>query len=113
MLPTLLPLPPIPSGSLQSQSPDAIRSVDLLSQMYFTTTSMLTSREFELHRVQYHFDQLIKNGFPLLAALEEVAVAELIPMEWIYNTAQKLSKLVVELMEAEKDVKEQCVKQSV
>ena len=72
---------------------------------------MLVSREFELQRVQYHFDLLIKTGIPLLAALEEVAIAEMIPIEWIYITARKLSKLVVELLEAEKDVEGWCVKQ--
>ena len=31
-------------------------------------------------------------------------------MEWIHNIAQKLSKLVVELLEVEKDVEGQCIK---
>ena len=77
--------------------------------MYFTTKSMLTSREFELQTLQYHFDCLIKSGLPLLAALENVAVAKLIPMEWIHDTTQKLSKLVLELMEVENDVEERWV----
>jgi hypothetical protein len=93
----------------QLEDGHTLRSVNLTSQMYFTTTSMLTSREFELQRVQNHFDLLIKSGIPLLAALEKVAVAKLIPMEWIHNTAQKLSKLVVELLEAEKDFEGRCV----
>jgi len=76
----------------------------MLNQLYFTATSMLGSREFELQRVQYHFDLLIKTGIPLLSALEEVSVAESIPMEWIHDTARKFSQLVVELLEAEKDV---------
>jgi hypothetical protein len=65
---------------------------------------MLASREFELQRVQYQLDSFIRSGFPLLEALEQVAVAEFIPLAWIHDTAQKFSKLIVELLEAEKDV---------
>ena len=70
---------------------------------------MLNSREFEVQRVQFQIDLLIKTGIPLLAALEEVAVAEFILMAWIHDTAQKMSTLVVELLEAETDVQEQCI----
>jgi hypothetical protein len=54
--------------------------------------------------VQYQLDSFIRNGIPLLEALEQVAIAEFIPLAWIHDTAQKFSKLIVELLEAEKDV---------
>ncbi len=99
---SLLPLPLIPTGL--SRSPHLTRSVDELRQTYFTTKSMLVSSDFELHRVRFHQDLIIKQSIPSIAALEEVAKDEHIPQEWLYDSAQKFSSLLLELFEAEAHV---------
>ncbi len=107
---SLLPLRPIPAHSSHlARSPAVTRAVDTLRQMYFTATSMLASGNFELQRVRYHQELLIKTGLPLLATLEEVAGAESIPTEWLHDAAGKFSALLLELLEAEKAVEGRCV----
>jgi len=70
---------------------------------------MLASQDFELHRVRYHLDSLIKHGIPHLAALEEVTERQDIPARWLHDSANKFSALLIELLEAEKAVEGKCV----
>jgi hypothetical protein len=107
---SLPPLPPISSDAAHlARSPDVTRAVASLQQMYFTASAMLMSGNFDLQRVRYHQDSLIKTGLPLLATLEEVAETEFIPIEWLRDTVGKFSALLLELLEAENVVDERCM----
>jgi hypothetical protein len=65
---------------------------------------MLVSSDFELQRVRFHQDLIIKQSIPSIAALEEVAGEEHIPQEWLHDSAQKFGSLLLELFEAETDI---------
>ena len=106
---SLLPLPPVAAGEGCSRLPRVMTSIDTLRQTYFTAKSMLASGDFELQRVCYHRDSLIRHSLPQLAALEEVAVDECIPIEWLHDSAQRFGALLLELLEAEKAIEGKCI----
>jgi hypothetical protein len=70
---------------------------------------MLETSDYELQRVRYHQDTIIKQALPQLAALEEVAGDEFITRDWLHDSARKFSSVLLELFEAETNIQGKCV----
>lgn len=102
--------PPLPrrEGNV-SWSPQVSHVAQILSDVHRMATNMLTLGNFDIHRLEYHQEAVIKDAFPLLMALEAVEQEEGIPSNWIQEATTSLVNMVEQLSNAENTVVGRCV----
>lgn len=72
----------------------------LLRELYQRPIDILSSGNYNLHRIKQHVQNILDNAIPLLLEVEGAAADEGIPMEWIHSVAECFGNVLVELENA-------------
>lgn len=93
-------LPPLPQRSTP-WSPNVYEANQLLRELYRRSLELVTSGNYNAHRIKQHKRSVLEDAIPLLLEIEEAAPNEGLPMEWVNSCADCFAKLVVELENAD------------
>lgn len=92
-------LPPLPQRNTPWSS-NVHQANSLLCELYRRPTALLSSGNYNLHRVELNIESVLENAIPLLLEVEEAAEDEGIPLRWIEDVADHFARLLVELESA-------------
>lgn len=94
---SLPPLPPHPTEA--SWSPGVYDAFNRIEFIYLAAHKML-GQEAEANRLRYHSERLIEDAVPILLAMEEHAMQEGIPLEWLHSLTSLVGLLIAQLDKA-------------
>ena len=109
VLPAELPILPV---SEQPWSPHVYNAAQVVGDLYSGACSILETGNFNLHRIQHHFNAITHEALPLLLQLEddtsgqEPSGHQLDP--WLQACALLFGELLVKLAEAESAICDMC-----
>ncbi|KAF4584655.1 hypothetical protein EYR40_004642 [Pleurotus pulmonarius] len=91
---SLPPLPPHPTQA--SWSPGVYDAFNRIEFIYLAAHKLL-GQEAEANRLRFHSERLIEDGVPILLAMEEHAMQEGIPLEWLHSITSSVGFLIAQL----------------
>lgn len=92
-------LPPLPQRPTPWSS-NVYQANQLLRELYRRPLELVTSGNYNVHRILQHQHSLLEDAIPLLLEVEEAAPNEGLPMSWVNSCADCFAKLLVELENA-------------
>lgn len=92
-------LPPLPQRSTPWSS-NIYEANQLLRELYCRPLELVTSGNYNTHRIDQHRHLILEDAIPLLIEVEEAASHEGLPLEWVNDCADCFAKLLVELENA-------------
>lgn len=92
-------LPQLPRRAMP-WSPNVYEANSILRELYQRPIALLSSGNYNLHRVKLHQETLLHDAIPLLLKIEEAASDEGIPLHWVHEVADHFAHLLAELESA-------------
>jgi len=93
-------LPALPAREIP-YSANVYGCLNLLERTFSQASGLLSHGSFELHRVLFHKNAILRDALPLLLELEACAEDEGLPLAWLEDVSQLFGALVTQITEAE------------
>ncbi|KAJ8692156.1 hypothetical protein PTI98_009494 [Pleurotus ostreatus] len=85
-----------PHPTQASWSPGVYDAFNRIEFIYLAAHKLL-GQEAEANRLRFHSERLIEDGVPILLAMEEHAMQEGIPLEWLHSITSSVGFLIAQL----------------
>ena len=93
-------LPALPAREIP-YSANIYGCLNLLEHTFSQASGLLSHGSFELHRVLFHKNTILRDALPLLLDLETCAEDEGLPLAWLEDVSQRFGALLTQITEAE------------